>query len=567
MLIAMVPVCVLAQGITVSIEGVDDDLKAKLMAALTIARQKDTRDLAEARVRQLDQRAQKEIRQVLQASGYYRPHIGADLVWDGQTWQAHYRLTPGIPVKVHKLDIRIDGPGRDDPLLVDYTHSLPIKEGDTLSHALYEKIKRGLLERTLDSGYLDARLTRHELRVDLDVYQAEIILHIASGPAYRFGPISVRQDALDPDFVNRFIKVKPGDRYTTGRLLALENGLRDSDQFSQIQIRSQRDQAVDHAIPVEVDLTPQLPQKYTFGIGYGTDTGARGSVGWEQRRVNRQGHRMGADLKLAERHDSLTGRYVIPIRDPRTDQLIFTASYTHERPDTSDSRIGLLGMARSIAQGAWKETLFLNFHRESFTIADQIDTIQLLYPGMNWEWVKADNRIYARHGSRFNFELRGATETFVSDVNFLQGHIIAKHIQPLWSSARFIVRGEVGDTSVVDIRDLPASMRFYAGGDHSVRGYAYNSLGPVNDDGSVIGGRRLLVGSLEVEQGLGGNWSAAAFYDAGNALEKFSDPLKEGAGIGVRWKSPIGQIRVDVASAISEPNHPLRWHIVIGPDL
>lgn len=563
----MAPVAVMAKGISVSIEGVDKELKTKLLATVSIARQKETDTLTEARIRQLERRSQKEILQVLQAFGYYRPRIDVKLQRNGQAWQVSYYLTPGIQIKVYKLDIQISGPAQKDPLLADYAQRLPLKEGDHLTHLLYEKTKRGLLELALDSGYLDARLSRHELLIDLDVYQAEVHLHLVSGPAYYFGPIRVQQEVLDPAFVNRFIHVKAGDRYTTGRLLALENDLRDSDHFSRIQVQPHREQTVDFAIPVDVSLTPKPRNKYTFGIGYGTDTGARGSVGWEQRRVNKQGHRMGAELKVAERRDSLTSHYIIPIRDPRTDRITFTASYTHERPETSDSRIGLLGIARSISRSRWQETAFLNYHHESFTIADQADTIQVFYPGMNWEWVKTDNRIFTRRGSRFNFELRGANDALVSDVSFAQGRLKAKRIQPLWASARLIARGTIGETKVGDIRDLPASMRFFAGGDHSVRGYAHNSLGPVDDDGNVIGGRRLLVGSLEFEQRLGGNWSAAAFYDAGNALEDYSDPLMKSAGVGIRWKSPIGQVRVDVASALSKPDRPLRWHIIIGPDL
>ena len=434
-------------------------------------------------------------------------------------------------------------------------------------HGEYERLKRGLLERALDAGYLDAQLTRHELRIDVDASQAVVVLYLSSGPAYTFGPINLIQPILEPGFVQRFVQVREGDRFTTSGLLALENGLRDSDYFSRIEVEPRRERMTDHAIPVDVLLTPQPRNKYTFGIGYGTDTGARGSVGWEQRWANRDGHRMGADLKVSERRDSLAGRYIIPTGDPRTDRYTLSASYTHDRPELSESRISLLGVARTVARGRWQETLFLNFHRESFTIADQDDTTNVLYPGVNWEWVKADDRVYAERGSRFNFETRGANEAVVSDVTFLQARVKAKHIQPLWESARLITRAEVGDTNIKNIRDLPVSMRFFAGGDQSVRGYAYNSLGTVNDKGQVIGSRRLLVGSVELEQQLAGNWSVAAFYDAGNALEEFNDPLKRGAGVGIRWKSPIGQIRLDVASALSKPDNPLRLHIVIGPDL
>src|SRR5690606_9543527 len=119
-------------------------------------------------------------------------------------------------------------------------------------------------------------------------------------------------------------------------------------------------------------------------------------------------------------------------------------------------------------------------------------------------------------------------------------------------------------TRIDEFSELPASLRFFAGGDQSVRGYRYNSLGPTDASGEVIGGRKLLVGSLEYEHRIRGGWSAAVFYDAGNALEDYGDSLARGAGFGVRWLSPIGQVRIDLASALSEDGNPWRLHLNIG---
>jgi translocation and assembly module TamA len=130
-----------------------------------------------------------------------------------------------------------------------------------------------------------------------------------------------------------------------------------------------------------------------------------------------------------------------------------------------------------------------------------------------------------------------------------------------------ITRLDIGRTGIDDFTQLPASLRFFAGGDQSVRGYSYNTLGPTDAQGAVVGGPHLLVGSVEYEHALASKWSAAVFFDQGNALNDFRDPLKKGAGVGVRWRTPIGQIRVDVAAALSEPGRPRRFHISIGPDL
>src|SRR5581483_10169381 len=156
---------------------------------------------------------------------------------------------------------------------------------------------------------------------------------------------------------------------------------------------------------------------------------------------------------------------------------------------------------------------------------------------------------------------------FASDASLVQARVQSKIILPIFASGRFIARGDAGATRIATFEKLPPSLRFFAGGDLSVRGYRYNSLGPEDANGAVIGGKYLLVGSLEYEHQIRGNWSAAVFYDAGNALNDLGDPLKKGVGLGARYRTPVGQLRVDVAQARSTPDHPLRLHISIGPDL
>ncbi|HAI23845.1 MAG TPA: outer membrane protein assembly factor, partial [Alcanivorax sp.] len=118
-----------------------------------------------------------------------------------------------------------------------------------------------------------------------------------------------------------------------------------------------------------------------------------------------------------------------------------------------------------------------------------------------------------------------------------------------------------------DVTELPASIRFFAGGDASVRGFAYESLGPLDNDGEVIGGRHLLVGSLEYDHPISEQWSLAVFTDAGNAFNNFDDyEIRHSAGFGVRWRSPLGPIRVDFARGIEEGRE-WRLHLSMGPDL
>lgn len=552
--------------VEVLVQGVEAALQRNILEQLSIERQKNASDLSEGDVRYLHEKASEEIRQALQPFGFYRPSIEARLQSTDTGWRAGYRIDAGPALPVQTLDLRLIGDGNADEDFRTLLQNFPLRQGATLNHAVYEEIKRALQNLAAERGYLDARFTRQEIRVDLEAYSAHIALHFDTGPRYRFGPVTIAQEILDPALVARFVKFKAGDPYSTSALLDLQGALGDSEYFVNVEVLPHPEQAVNREVPIEVRLSPRKPTKYSLGIGYGTDTGARGSLGWERRYLNAAGHRMRAELQASQIKNSLTTAYIIPIRDPRTDRITFTAGASDEDTKTAESNIRTVGAGMTRARGKWSETTSINYHKEKFDIGSETGDSTLVLPGISWTRVSADNRIYATRGSRLTAEIRGGAHALGSDASFLQTRLQYKFIRDL-GSGRIIARADVGATRVAEFSELPASVRFFAGGDQSVRGYAYNTLGPRNAAGEVVGGRHLLVGSLEYEQPIAGNWSAAVFYDIGNAVDDFSDPMRKGAGLGLRWKSPVGQIRIDLAEALDEPGRALRFHLAIGPDL
>ncbi len=556
-----------AEFLQVEIEGVSGAIKENVLSALTIYQERKRAEMDAARVRRLHEQAQEEIRTALEPFGFYRPKIRADLTRTQEGWLARYRIVPGEPIKLTRVDVNVTGPGAGDPEFQKLLASFPLGTGSVLNHEIYEQAKRGFQKLAAERGYFDMRLPKHEIRVDLAAYDAELILHIDTGPRYHFGRVIVEQKILDPDLVNRYIPLREGEPYSSARLLEVQAALSDSGYFSRVDVDADPKRAEGLEIPVRVTLAARKSSRYTFGIGYGTDTGPRASIGWERRYLNERGHHMNADLRVSKIRNSLTTNYIIPIRDPRTDQVAFTGGFVSEDTDSAKTDIRLVALSRAVARGQWRETASLTLQQEDSTIAGESVKSTLLFPGIDYVRVWADDRIYTRRGGRIRIDLRGTSESLGSDTGFVQGRLQGKYIRPVGGRGRFILRTEVGATQVSDFDALPASIRFFAGGDQSVRGYGFNTLGPENASGDVVGGTRLLVGSAEYELRVKGNWSTAVFYDVGNALDRFSDPLKRGAGLGVRWKSPVGQIRVDLAAALSEPDRPLRLHINIGPDL
>ncbi|MBS1269869.1 MAG: Translocation and assembly module subunit TamA [Gammaproteobacteria bacterium] len=324
------------------------------------------------------------------------------------------------------------------------------------------------------------------------------------------------------------------------------------------------DADADGYVPIDLRLTARKASEYQAGAGFGTDTGLRGSLSWEQHRLNKHGHRLGGTLQLSEIGASAEGRYTIPFGDPRREEYGIFAGYSEDDPDTSDSRLAQFGIVRSTTLGGPRLDLSFTYQREDFTVAGQTGLTDLFIPGAALSWVKADDRLFTRNGLRWNLSVRG-TAGAVSDFAFLQPRASGKWIHG-FSDARIILRGEAAFT-VAKLENLPASIRFFAGGDQSVRGFDYEALGPENEEGKVTGGRHLLVGSAEVDYGITGKWRVAAFLDAGNAFDDFTEPLRKSVGIGIRRITPIGPIRIDLARPISGGGRSVRLHIGLGPDL
>lgn len=561
----------LAQALEVKVElqGLDGPQEENVRLFLSIEGERKRPELTPSRVRYLHQRAPEEIREALQPLGYFQAEVTPELVEDGDRFLARYQVAPGAQVRLERVDFQVMGPGKDDPL---FAKGLPLKVGDVLLQAPYEAAKQSLLARALEKGYLDAQYREHRVVVDLDDYQASIHLHLDTGPRYRVGAIRFHQDedVLNPGFLGRYPTFREGDLLNQDDLLNLQSRLSDSEYFAQVEVRPRRDQAEGDRIPVDINLTPAKANRYRAGLGYATDSGPRLSLDWERRRIGRDGHRGLAELSLAPALSFIKWDYIIPLEKPWQDLLSFTAGA--QMYDTDTRKGNSLTLGASQVRGLdddWRRTLGLEYVYEDFEVTDDPGTQGgYLMPSVSWSHLRTDGSSFVRRGHRLNYQLVGAFEPLLSESSFVQFHAKAKSIFSFHEDWRVLTNVQVGATQADTLDDVPVSKRFFAGGDNSIRGYDLDQLGPEDEDGDVIGGRYLLTGSLELERRLVGKWSAALFYDLGNAFDPdYENRLAQGAGIGVRWQSPVGPVRLDLASALSEDGYPWRVHLVIGPDL
>ncbi|MGD8689633.1 MAG: autotransporter assembly complex family protein [Gammaproteobacteria bacterium] len=561
----------------VDIQGVNGELLDNVHSYLSIAQYPPEGETVDEEVlRRLHARAPGEIRSALQPFGYYSPEIDASLQREGSTWVATYRIRPGEPVTISEVDINLQGPGREDAALLRARDAINLSRGQILHHAAYANAKQRLLETAASRGYLDAAFTRSRMLVDPAARRARILLTLDTGPQFYFGEITFEPTTVNDSLLRRYLRFSPGDPYSTSKLLNLQYALGDSPYFSSVTVDAPRQKAdAERRIPVTVETLARPDSRYTLGLGYGTDTGPRLKLGWEDRRVNRRGHHFAAEMSFSSIKRSINARYFVPLADPATEQLIYSAADTEEDFGDGKSRKLQLGISQVQLVGRWQQVFYTLYERERndlsvVTASDQVlvpGLSRLIIPGVSYSMTEADNPTLPRRGYSISADLRGSWTRLYSDASFLRADLSARFAYPLGESSRLLMRGEVGASKVPAFQDLPLSQRFYAGGDTSVRGFAYNSLGPTDDLGRVIGGRNLLVGSVELDHQFVGNWGAAVFFDAGNAMNSFSTPLERAAGIGLRYRTPVGMLRLDLAHPVAGSQGGYRIHLSIGPDL
>lgn len=551
----------------IEITGVAGELLDNVRANLELYRQREHPLLGDTLIRRLHERADEEIRLALEPFGYYRASVDATLTRTETGWLARYAIDPGEPIRLDTVTLTLEGDGADDRALRHWRADYPLQPGNVPLHKAYEDAKQALLQLARDRGYVEGRLLEHTIVIDLDRYRAAIVVRYDTGPRYTFGDTVFVQTGFDEGFLRRYLNYRRGAAFDAGKLLELRRIFADSDYFELAEIVAQPEQAVDHRIPIRIELTPRMPARYSAGIGYSTDTGPRGLLGFEKRRANESGHRYGVTLRQSEIRSSATARYQIPLQRPATDSLAYNVSWVDENTDTVQRITTSTGANLVQKKGRWLRDVGLNYEIERYRLGND-DNSNLLIPHIRWQRVSTSQRIQAREGWLFDLEFRGAYDELFSSTSFFQTRSNGKYIHGLGEHARLLLRGSAGASITPEFIDLPASQRFLAGGDQSIRGYAYNSLGPTDAAGEVIGGRDLLVGSVEVERDLRSNVALALFFDAGNAFDDAGDfEVMRGSGFGLRWRTPIGAIRLDFAQALDKGGNPWRLHLTVGPDL
>lgn len=578
-LLSIAALCVVAPAradrVAVAVAGIPDDLQSAVADSLSISQYKGRNDISETQARALANDAIGQAQTALRPFGYYNATATSKLEHVGRVWRVHLHVTPGPPTQVAKLDLQLPGAAAELPPILKAVKEFHPRVGEQMQDPVYEASKGAIGSALLENGYLDAEATVHRVEVTRASNRADIHLHYAPGQRYKLGAVTFSGSQFAPDFLRRYVPWQSGEWYSQSDLLALQRALTDADYFSIVNVEPQIAQAKGHTVPVKVEVAPAKRRVYTAGVFVGTDTGpgVRGGVRW--RWLNRRGHKLNTELVVAQRLKTAQAIYEIPQPGPDHRSFNFGVGYSDENTKTSIARTYSLAANQVRDWHGFVRTIGLHVVGGTFTVGALNGDVNvpgvergrsvLVYPEIALTKKVADNPLFVRDGWSLNLIGRAGPGV---DTHFAQLLADFKWIHALGASNRLILRGDAGAITVGDFSRLPPQLRFFAGGDRTIRGYGYQAIGPRNAYGRVIGGTRLLVASAEVEHYFTRDWGMAAFVDSGDAFDGTEFHAQTGVGLGLRWRSPVGMVRVDVGVPVNNSYyHGAQLHIVIGPDL
>ncbi len=576
---------------SVEILGLDEPMTENVRLALSLV-DAIGKDVSGRRLAYLLREAEAETREALQPFGYYSPTItvvrsgaaGDDGADRAGSVAVTVTVARGEPVTVRRATVAIEGEGGSDRYLKEDLGKFRPEVGDVFVHPVYEAGKTRITRRLAERGYFDADFASRRVEVTRADQAADIDLVWTSGDRYDMGVTTFEQTPqriIRDGILERLVYWETGSYYHQGKLDRLRQSLARLDYFASIDIEPRPEDAVDGRVPVTVTLTPAKRSIYTAGASYGTDSGAGVRLGVERRYLNDRGHKALAQLDYAQRRKTLTLQYRIPAFAWLDGWYTISAQAADEQTNYIDNRrVELVASRSGEINRHWTAVASLHTLRERWAYAAEDDGDPLTpvdyhyatfsYPSIRGEYVNADNRISPRNGFGVSVLLRGGAEGAGSDASFTQVHGSARWYKGLGPDSRLITRGELGRT-VVDatIGVLPPSLRFHAGGDRSIRGYAWREVGPrigVAPNRFPVGARNVATGSVEYERYFRGPWGAAVFVDSGSAFND-SPEWRTGVGIGLRWKSPVGPLRLDLARGLNDPDSSFQLYLNIGADL
>ena len=514
----------------------------------------------------------------LQPYGYYNSETNV-VSDDGDKVTDNVSLN--APLTINKVTREIIGAGREDKAFRERFNALKLKEGDVLNQTIYESFKSSMFNYALSNGYFDFYWQATRLDLVRGAKQANVLLIAQSGPQYQFGELKIVGEDKAKAIISRLKPFETGDAYSSAVLSDFNRRLNQSGYFNRVIARPVVSDAEGLRVPVEVSLQHRPTDAFNVSLGAATDTGPRVRLGWERPWVNDKGHSVSSDIFISEPEQSVTADYRIPMKNITRDYASIEAGYQFiEYANTSFESETLSLSAHRYWQkndSPWQHDGSITYLRETYDQGElNTNTTSLVLPGYSLTYRNKDSELNISNGSYIQMLAQYGKEGFGSDIDFAKAVVEATLIRTFNDVHRISLRGEAGAIKTNSFDEVPTSLRFYAGGDQSVRGFDYREISPTADvidpeTGELvtdsIGGKYLLTTSVEYAYRVADNWRVAAFVDAGTATNDTSTTLTYSVGPGVHWLSPIGPVRLYVARGFAPDENTWQLHIMLGPEL
>lgn len=494
-------------------------------------------------------RAQREIGELLSTEGYFTAKL--TLQPAGPDGVQILKVAPGPRTLVSQLNIEFKGDlAADDPKHRTRTERLraawQLKTGAPFRSPDWEAAKAALLALVAREDYAAATVELSQADVDPATASARLTLVIDSGPAYRFGDLAVSGlNHYDQKLVARQAPFKTGDPYRRALLLAFQTRLQNMPQFASAIVNIEADTST--AATVQVVLTEAKSRRVAAGVGFSTNNGARSEINYVNHNFFDSAWNLYSGLRLEQNRQTLSAGIDTL---PDDDGYLLSWGVGSEATQIAGLKTqrNKLGVTRSRMHGQIETRTSLNWQQENRKPAGGIqERIQALVPDWQWHRRATDDPLYPRWGNVTEIRIGGSSRQLMSSQDFLRSYARHQIWWPVGERDVLSLRGEAGVTAALSRLGIPQEYLFRAGGAQSVRGYAYQSLG-VHEGAAIVGGRSMVTGSLEYTHWLNRDWGAAVFTDVGGVTDVLHTlRMSTGYGSGVRWRSPVGPLALDLA--------------------
>ncbi|MFA7555357.1 MAG: autotransporter assembly complex family protein [Spongiibacteraceae bacterium] len=442
----------------------------------------------------------------------------------------------------------------------------PFTPGKAINHNSYDAYKQRLFDTCLLFGFQGATFQHNELRINLDSDLATPNIEIKTGIRYKVADLHYTGTRLTPQLLNSLATMQKSDWYSRSLITKQYKSLLDTGYFKSVEIQPELDHQ--HGlVNITTTLEDAPSNQFLIGAGFGTDTGPRITLRWTKPLVNRYGHSLYSDLAVSKPVQELTASYQIPVGHPLERYVEWATGVQNKNVEDTESLRLTTGLNLHSRHNNWQQIIGVNLESEAYSQGEE-DTQKTTYVLPTASWSYAAINPENEHSYRFLTNIQASTEDLYSDTNFFRITAGIKYFLPLTTTHALITRFKLGRLFNDDFDQVPSSKRFFTGGDQSIRGFQYESISPRDSNGDLIGGDHLNIASLEYRWLFKPQWAVAAFVDTGRVYFESSEPFRTGAGLGIRWLSPVGQISIDFAVPVNDDEYDgFQIHISMGPSI